>query len=244
MFHDLCTCLLETTAGFAKMAEPIEVPFRLYTRAGSRNPVLDGTWILPLEGALLEYIHGHFVACHGDVLDTVNICCKVAACAACSRWTRCHVTEGSGDVTSGYQYCSSLLYCMHSGNEQWHCWCWCQPTARCCCSSYSAGSDDVGCQTTCASWQQDGTAGVSAAAHCCRSWVHALSSVVSHAAAATGTLHHSARYASLSVGITVKSICTPWGRKKGTNVLLHTSTSYNSVHVILRALRFLQRQWH
>jgi len=85
MFHDLCTCLLETTAGFAKMAEPIEVPFRLYTRAGSRNPVLDGTWILPLEGALLEYIHGHFVACHGDVLDTVNICCKVAACAACSR---------------------------------------------------------------------------------------------------------------------------------------------------------------
>jgi len=41
-------CLSVTLVSPAKMAEPIEMPFGLWTRVGSRNRVLDGGPDLPM----------------------------------------------------------------------------------------------------------------------------------------------------------------------------------------------------
>ena len=49
-------CLLDTTVSPEKTAEQIEMPFRLLTRVGSRNQVLDGVQIPPGEGVILGVV--------------------------------------------------------------------------------------------------------------------------------------------------------------------------------------------
>jgi len=49
-------CLLDTTMNPAKTAEPIEMPFGLLTRVGSRNQVLGGVQIPPGEGVILGVV--------------------------------------------------------------------------------------------------------------------------------------------------------------------------------------------
>jgi len=56
MFRDQCVrlyvCLLVTTVSCAKSAEPIEMPFGLWTQVGPRNHVLSGAWIPQERGNL------------------------------------------------------------------------------------------------------------------------------------------------------------------------------------------------
>ena len=47
-------CLSVTLLSPAQTAEPIEMPFGLMTRVGSRNHVLDGDQITPWEAAVLR----------------------------------------------------------------------------------------------------------------------------------------------------------------------------------------------
>ena len=51
----LSVCLLDTTMSCAKMAEPVKMPFGVWTRVGPVNHVVTyyvGAWILPGEGAI------------------------------------------------------------------------------------------------------------------------------------------------------------------------------------------------
>jgi len=50
----ISVCLSVRIISPAKVAEPIEMPFGLWTRVGPRNHVLDGVPDAPWEGAILK----------------------------------------------------------------------------------------------------------------------------------------------------------------------------------------------
>ena len=48
----VCVCLLDATVSVTKTAEPIEMPFELWTRTGPRNHALVGGLDPPRKGAV------------------------------------------------------------------------------------------------------------------------------------------------------------------------------------------------
>jgi len=89
--HDRASC---------KTAEPIEMPFRMWTRVGWRNLVSDGVQIPTREGAILRAKKGPAKDMHGG------------------RYTRWHTQSNSAGNSTGTVgiLIEDILYGVHTGD--------------------------------------------------------------------------------------------------------------------------------